>query len=591
MVYGRLASSESFSSTSNHKCCSCTQQSSHKLRLLILFFVLSLLLLFACIVSLSVIVFLNQKPKTPLRAPTKAISLTCSKTKHPYLCERSLVEFPEAIQANESDMVHVALDMTMHRLNLAFYGAATVASSHGAALNARAKAALDDCMELLDHSVDHLSKSLDVLSKSSSNLQEDVLTWLSAALTNQDTCNEGLQEADDQNLNAQMQTHLKDLEELVSNCLSVFSASTKNKDFNGMPIQNKRRKLLETNSGKTKMNEFPKWLKRKDRVLLETPGEMIRADIIVSKDGNGTYKKISEAIKAVPDYNARRVVIYIKAGRYDENLKVGRKKTNVMFVGDGKRKTIIAGSRSVWDNYTTFHTATFAAIGSGFIMKDLTVQNWAGPERHQAVALRISADHSVVYRCNIIGYQDTLYVHSQRQFFRECDIYGTVDFIFGNAAVVLQNCSIWARKPLENQKNTITAQNRKDPNQNTGISIHASRIVATSDLDAVKSNYSTYLGRPWKLYSRTVFMMSYMADHINPKGWLEWNDTFALDTLYYGEYMNKGPGGSVDKRVTWPGYKVIKSQAEADKFTVSQFIYGSDWLPSTGVTYSSGLTT
>ncbi|RWW15190.1 hypothetical protein GW17_00020984, partial [Ensete ventricosum] len=90
----------------------------------------------------------------------------------------------------------------------------------------------------------------------------------------------------------------------------------------------------------------------------------------------------------------------------------------------------------------------------------MTIENWAGPEKHQAVALRVGADHAVAYRCNIIGYQDTLYVHSQRQFFRECDIYGTVDFIFGNAAVVLQNCSLWARRPLPMQKNTITAQNR-----------------------------------------------------------------------------------------------------------------------------------
>lgn len=230
-----------------------------------------------------------------------------------------------------------------------------------------------------------------------------------------------------------------------------------------------------------------------------------------------------------------------------------------------------------------------AASGSGFIARDMTFENWAGPSKHQAVALRVGADHAVVYRCNIIGYQDTLYVHSQRQFFRECDIYGTVDFIFGNAAVVFQNCSIFARKPMAFQKNTITAQNRKDPNQNTGISIHACRILATSDLEASKGNFSTYLGRPWKLYSRTVFLLSYIGDHVHPRGWLEWNATFALDTLYYGEYMNYGPGSAVGQRVKWPGYRVINSTVEASKFTVAQFIFGSSWLPSTGVAYLAGL--
>lgn len=262
-----------------------------------------------------------------------------------------------------------------------------------------------------------------------------------------------------------------------------------------------------------------------------------------------------------------------------------------MFIGDGKGKTVISGGKSVFDKLTTFHTASFAATGAGFIARDMTFENWAGPSKHQAVALRVGADHAVVYRSAVVGYQDTLYVHSQRQFFRECDIYGTVDFIFGNAAVVFQNCTLNARKPMDSQKNTITAQNRKDPNQNTGISIHACRILATPDLEAAKGSFQTYLGRPWKLYSRAVFMLSYMGDHIHPRGFLEWNATFALDTLYYGEYMNFGPGAGLAQRVKWRGYHVITTPAEASKFTVAQFIFGSSWLPSTGVAFVAGLST
>ncbi len=98
-----------------------------------------------------------------------------------------------------------------------------------------------------------------------------------------------------------------------------------------------------------------------------------------------------------------------------------------------------------------------AVVGDGFIARDITVQNTAGAANHQAVALRSGSDLSVFYRCSFEGYQDTLYVHSQRQFYRECDIYGTVDFIFGNAAVVIQNCNIYPRYP-PNKTNTITAQ-------------------------------------------------------------------------------------------------------------------------------------
>lgn len=232
-----------------------------------------------------------------------------------------------------------------------------------------------------------------------------------------------------------------------------------------------------------------------------------------------------------------------------------------------------------------------AASGPGFMARDITFENYAGPEKHQAVALRVGSDHAVVYRCNIIGYQDACYVHSNRQFFRECNIYGTVDFIFGNAAVVFQKCNIYARKPMAQQKNTITAQNRKDPNQNTGISIHDCRILPAPDLASSKGSIETYLGRPWKMYSRTVYMLSYMGDHVHPHGWLEWNGDFALNTLYYGEYMNFGPGAAIGQRVKWPGYRVITSTLEANRYTVAQFISGSSWLPSTGVAFLAGLST
>ncbi|KAK9103894.1 hypothetical protein Sjap_021148 [Stephania japonica] len=513
------------------------------------------------------------------------ISNTCSHTQHPNLCSHSLLPFSNSL-ATRTDLLHVSFNVTLHRAGKAFIGASAIANS---AMDSRVRSAYSACLELLEDSLDLLARSIDSVSNAAA--RDDVTTWLSAAMTNSDTCIEGFD-----GLKGFVRDHideqLTNLSEMVSNCLAIYAVSPgpNDKDFSGVPIQNKRRRLLFSDHGVSDGADFPRWLRRRERRLLQLPVSVIRPDIVVSQDGNGTFRTIRDAIKAAPQQSDRRTIIYVKAGRYEENnLKVGRKKTNLMFIGDGKGKTIISGGKSVFDNLTTFHTAAFAASGSGFIARDMTFVNWAGPYKHQAVALRVGADHAVVYRCNIIGYQDTLYVHSQRQFFRECDIYGTVDFIFGNAAVVLQNCSLYARKPMDFQKNTITAQNRKDPNQNTGISIHACRLVAAPDLEAAKGSFSTYLGRPWKLYSRTVLMQSYIGDHVHPRGWLEWNATFALDTLYYGEYMNYGPGSALGQRVKWPGYHVITGLVEASKFTVSQFIFGTSWLPSTGVTFLAGL--
>ncbi|KAK7858762.1 pectinesterase 2 [Quercus suber] len=227
-------------------------------------------------------------------------------------------------------------------------------------------------------------------------------------------------------------------------------------------------------------------------------------------------------------------------------------------------------------------------VGDGFIAQDITIRNTAGAANQQAVALRSGSDLSVFYRCSLEGYQDTLYVHSQRQFYRECDIYGTVDFIFGNAAVVLQNCNIYARYP-PNKTNTLTAQGRTDPNQNTGISIHDCTVKAASDLMASQNSVTTYLGRPWKEYSRTVFMKTYLDSLIAPAGWMEWSGNFALNTLYYGEYANTGPGSSTANRVNWSGYHVITSASVASQYTVANFISGGSWLPATNVPYTADL--
>lgn len=227
--------------------------------------------------------------------------------------------------------------------------------------------------------------------------------------------------------------------------------------------------------------------------------------------------------------------------------------------------------------------------GQGFIARDITFENTAGPQKHQAVAFRSDSDLSVLFRCAIRGYQDTLYAHSLRQFYSDCIITGTVDFIFGDAAAVFQNCTILGRKGLSNQKNTITAQGRKDGDEPTGFSIQFCNISVEPDVLSSLNSTETYLGRPWKLYSRTVIMQSYISGAIKPQGWLEWNGNFALDTLYYGEYMNFGPGAGLGGRVNWPGFHAINDSAVANNFTVAQFIVGNSWLPMTGVKYTAGL--
>lgn len=220
--------------------------------------------------------------------------------------------------------------------------------------------------------------------------------------------------------------------------------------------------------------------------------------------------------------------------------------------------------------------------------QDISFRNTAGPLGEQAVALRSTSDHSIFYRCEIFGYQDSLYAHSQRQFYRECEIRGTVDFIFGFAAAVFQNCTILVKKGLPKQKNAITAHGGKYKLDSFGFSLQFCNISADFDLLPFVKSTSTYLGRPWKDYSTTIVIQSYISNVVNEKGWLEWNGPLYLDTLYYAEYNNYGEGAGTQNRVKWSGYHILNDSSQAINFTVANLITGNEWLPSSGVPFIPG---
>lgn len=134
----------------------------------------------------------------------------------------------------------------------------------------------------------------------------------------------------------------------------------------------------------------------------------------------------------------------------------------------------------------------------------------------------------------------------------------------------------------------ITAQSRDTPDEDTGISMQNCTILATDDLQSNSSTVKSYLGRPWRSYSRTVCLESYIDGFIAPEGWTNWDGDQGLDTLYYGEYQNYGPGSSTDNRVSWPGFHVM-DYYDASNFTVSVFITGQEWLDSTSFPYDDGV--
>uniref|UniRef100_A0A7N1A686 Pectinesterase n=1 Tax=Kalanchoe fedtschenkoi TaxID=63787 RepID=A0A7N1A686_KALFE len=506
---------------------------------------------------------------TQTRSKSGSINWWCDRTPHPRPCKLFMASrYHHQPPRHQADFRNLILQVAMERAKLAHEHVLAFGPS---CETKHQRSAWRDCQGLYEDTVLQLSRTLQGVNCTAFDAQ----TWLSSALTNIHTCQAGSMELNVSSFISPLNQY--NVSELISNGLAVNAALLGSDDAYFTDVESK---------------DFPDWVTGSERRLLASVSLASKANIVVAKDGSSRYTTIQSAINVAARRTSTtsRFIIYVKRGIYRENVDVANNVNNVVLVGDGMKHTIITSSRSVKGGHTTYNSATAGINGLRFMARDITFRNTAGPSEGQAVALRSGSDLSVFYRCAIQGYQDSLMVHSQRQFYRECYIYGTIDFIFGNAAAVFQNSMIYVRKPLWGQVNVITAQGRNDPNQNTGIAIHNSRIMAANDLKPVVAHYKTYLGRPWQAYSRVVVMKSYLDTLLDPTGWLAWEKTsFALSTLYYAEYNNIGPRSATDLRVKWTGFKIITSPSIASRFTVESFIAGRAWLPATGVPYSSGL--
>ncbi len=306
------------------------------------------------------------------------------------------------------------------------------------------------------------------------------------------------------------------------------------------------------------------------------------SQITVAQDGSGNYKTIQEAVNSVRDLGAQRVTIHIKKGIYHEKLIIPSWKTNVSLIGEDKENTVITNNdysgkpiingKDAFgkDKFTTYTSYTVLVQGNDFKAMNLTIENTAG-RVGQAVALNVEGDRCVFINCKLLGNQDTLYTSGEqsRQYYKDCYIEGTTDFIFGSATCVFQSCII---KSLINSY--ITAASTT-PRQQFGYVFFDCKLIADTGVKKV------FLGRPWRPYARTVFIRTEMGSHIVPMGWNPWKgDAMFPDkekTAYYAEYQSKGAGAKASNRVSWSHYLTVN---EIKYYILSNIFAGKNtWNP------------
>ncbi|MCX2678394.1 pectinesterase family protein [Galbibacter sp. EGI 63066] len=267
-------------------------------------------------------------------------------------------------------------------------------------------------------------------------------------------------------------------------------------------------------------------------------------EFTVAKDGSGDYTSIQAAINDTKSFPYEQITIHIKEGVYHEKVKIYEWNPKVTLIGENKERTIIR-----YDDYfkgidlgrnSTFHTSTLQVEGNDCFIKNLTIENTAG-NVGQAVALSLTGNRIKVENCIIKGNQDTVYTSGEghKQYFKDCFIEGTTDFIFGQATAVFDGCQIHSKSD-----SYITAAS-------TPEHIPFGYVFINCRLTADKNVTKVYLGRPWRIYAKTVFINCEMGKQIHPEAWHDWNKPEAHTSAFYAEYNSSGKGADNTKRVRW----------------------------------------
>ncbi len=306
--------------------------------------------------------------------------------------------------------------------------------------------------------------------------------------------------------------------------------------------------------------------------LPEIAEHLIHYDIVVDKNGFGDYFTIQEAINAVPDYSHEKITtILVREGVYKEMVTIPHNKFRIKISGQGADKTVLTYDKyaeKLWPDSDfkmgTSGSATIYMHSSYVTIEDMTIENSAGEGKEigQAVAVFTDGDFIFFHRCRLIGNQDTLYTYGRygkdggikRNYFLDCYIEGTTDFIFGPSIAYFENCTIHSKK-----NSYVTAASTLK-GEKYGYVFKKCRLTAAEGID------KCYLGRPWGAYAKTVFIECELGNHILPEGWHDWEKPGKPDTKknsYYAEYKNFGPGAAGKKeRVKWSRQLTEKQASE-----------------------------
>jgi pectinesterase len=294
-----------------------------------------------------------------------------------------------------------------------------------------------------------------------------------------------------------------------------------------------------------------------------------QVNLYVAADGSAKFKSVQEAIMSVPQGTRENpVVIHVAPGTYHELIYIQREKRFFKIVGDSATNTVL--DFNLYASITnaegrpigTFKTPSTTIDADDFSAENITFQNSAGPVG-QALAIRVDGDRATFRNCRFLGNQDTILINRGRQYFENCYICGTVDFIFGAATAWFEKCEIH-----ELRDGYLTAAS-------TPVDVPFGYVFDRCKITG-EPGVKTFLGRPWRQFASVTYLNCEMSDVVRAEGWNDWKKPH--ETIRYAEFNSTGAGANPASRAD---FSKQLSADEAKKITVEKVLGGNDgWNPT-----------
>ncbi|KAI3731559.1 hypothetical protein L1987_62748 [Smallanthus sonchifolius] len=171
-----------------------------------------------------------DNPFPPPSQDKDFIRTSCRTTLYPQTCFTSLSGYSYSVQQDPGRLARVAIGVTLYKSNHVAKYVANISRQADYSSSPRVAAAVHDCYSVFGDAVDEIRGSLRQMRRLGGSGEElrfqlsNVQTWMSAALTNEETCTDGFEDVPEGGVKTDVCGRAVKVKEVTSNALALINS-------------------------------------------------------------------------------------------------------------------------------------------------------------------------------------------------------------------------------------------------------------------------------------------------------------------------------------------------------------------------------